>query len=325
MHLLNSGDGNDGAHLRLLYGNLLQTLELIQCVDLALDALVFIVVVDENNILSDADGAVGNLADTDAADIVIIVNGRDQNLRGSLRISGRSRDVLDDGFEQRLHGNSGASKIKRCNSGLCGSKNKRAVELLIVCAKVHEKLQNLIDDLSRTSSGTVDLVDADDDGKAKSHCLGQNKTGLRHRAFKCIHYKDDAVHHLQNTLYLTAEIGVAGSVKDVDFDAVVVDSGILTGNGNASLTFDGAGVHDSVGNRLVLAEHAALTKQAVNQSCFAVVNVSNDGNVSNVFSFLDHKNLYLIYMQKQFCFKPHDYSIGKANMQHGLHGNDMVE
>mgnify|MGYP007025271457 CR=1 FL=1 len=40
---------------------------------------------------------------------------------------------------------------------------------------------------------------------------------LRHGAFKSVHHQDDPVDHFQDALHLTAEIGMAGSVDNIDF------------------------------------------------------------------------------------------------------------
>ena len=49
------------------------------------------------------DGSIFNLADTNTANIFIIIDGTDQYLRLSIRISCGSRDMPDDGLEQGPH------------------------------------------------------------------------------------------------------------------------------------------------------------------------------------------------------------------------------
>src|ERR1035437_7519710 len=58
----------------------------------------------------------------------------------------------------------------------------------------------------------------------------------------------------------------------------------LGGNGDAALFFLVATIHDQVLAHfgLVIAEGLRLLEQAVNQGCFAVVNVRNDGNIADL-------------------------------------------
>ena len=71
--------------------------------------------------------------------------------------------MVDDGLEQGLHGHSRAAEVQRRDSAFSGCENKRAVQLIVVRAKVHQKFENFIDDLCRTRTRAVDLVDADND------------------------------------------------------------------------------------------------------------------------------------------------------------------
>jgi hypothetical protein len=62
----------------------------------------------------------------------------------------------------------------------------------------------------------VDLVDGNDRLQAEGQRFAEHELGLRHRAFGGVDQKDYAVHHVQDTLHLAAEIGVAWGVDDVD-------------------------------------------------------------------------------------------------------------
>ena len=94
-------------------------------------------------------------------------------------------------------------------------------------------------------------------------CTLKNETRLRHGTFCGIHQKNDAVYHLQNTLHLTAEVGVPGRVHNIDLDAVIVDCGILCKDCNAALAFEGTGVHDAGFNCLVFTKNTALFQHSV--------------------------------------------------------------
>ena len=60
-------------------------------------------VVDKDHLLIDADGSVIDFSDSDTAHVLIVVNGADQHLSGSFRVSLRSGDVVEDRLKERLH------------------------------------------------------------------------------------------------------------------------------------------------------------------------------------------------------------------------------
>ena len=73
---------------------------------------------------------------------------------------------------------------------------------------------------------------------------------------------------------------MTGGVDDVDLDAVVAYGGILRQNGDAPLTLQVVAVHDTLRYILILPECAALLEHFVHQGSLAVVNVGDNGNIS---------------------------------------------
>jgi hypothetical protein len=69
-------------------------------------------------------------------------------------------------------------------------------------------------------------------------------------------------------------------VHDVDVGAVVVDGGVLGQNRDATLFFEIVAVHHPFINLLVVAEGTGLAEQLVDECGLAVVNVSDNGDVS---------------------------------------------
>ena len=130
--------------------------------------------------------------------------------------------------------------------------------------------------------GAVHLVDHHDDLVAQLQCLAQHKTGLGHGALGGVHQQDDAVDHLEDPLHLAAKIGVARRVHDVDLHVLVVDGGVLGQNGDAALPLQIVGVHDPLHRGLVLAVDAALLEHFVHQGGLAVVDVGDNGDVSQL-------------------------------------------
>ena len=73
----------------------------------------------------------------------------------------------------------------------------------------------------------------------------------RHGALGGVDEQNDAVDHLQDTLDLAAEVGVARGVDDVDLDVLVLDRDVLGENRNAALALLVVGIQDAVLDLLV--------------------------------------------------------------------------
>ena len=73
---------------------------------------------------------------------------------------------------------------------------------------------------------------------------------------------------------------MTGGVHDVDLGGVVMHGGVFGQNSNAALAFQVVIVHHALFHNLVIPVYAALFEQLVHQGGFAMVNMSNDGNVA---------------------------------------------
>ena len=80
------------------------------------------------------------------------------------------------------------------------------------------------------------------------------------------------------------------------------DGGVLGEDGDAALAFEVVGIHDALDDLLVLAEGVRLAQQAVHEGGLAVVNVGDDGDVTEIGSFLEHI-LLLSTIRKQDYLK----------------------
>ena len=69
---------------------------------------------------------------------------------------------------------------------------------------------------------------------------------LRLRAVVRIDHEQHAVDHLHDALHFAAEIGVAGSVDDVDVVVVPVEGGVLRADGDALFPLEIHRVHDAL-------------------------------------------------------------------------------
>jgi hypothetical protein len=74
---------------------------------------------------------------------------------------------------------------------------------------------------------------------------------------------------------------VARSVNDVDLGAVVSNGGVLSENRDAAFFFQWIGVHDKHPNVLMSAEHMPLLEQGIHQSSLPMIDVGDNGNVSD--------------------------------------------
>ncbi len=129
----------------------------------------------------------------------------------------------------------------------------------------------------------VDLVDHDDRAQVEFERLAQHEARLRHHALGRVDEQEHALHHLQHALDLTAEIGVAGGVDDVEFDVAVADGGVLRQDRDAALAFERVRIHHARARRLPLAKDAALLEHGVDERRLAVVDVGDDRDVPDIW------------------------------------------
>ena len=255
-------------------------------------------------------GAVVNAQQGETAQERRSIQVGDVGLQRHVLVVGGAGDTVEDCLEQGLEVLGGQLAVARvlqgALAGLGGGVDDGDVhegvhvdvDALVheVLAQRQEQVGRLGDDLFDTRVGAVDLVDDDDDGQVGLEGLAQHEAGLRERALGGIDHEDDAVDHRQASLDLATEVGVAGGVDDVDDDAIleaqglsrragVVDGGVLGENGDALLTLEVAGVHDALAglfDRVALGERSGLPEHCVNQRGLAMIDVCDDGDISQV-------------------------------------------
>src|SRR5690606_13549989 len=111
--------------------------------------------------------------------------------------------------------------------------------------------------------------------------LAQHEARLGHRAFGRIDEKEDAVGHLEHALDLAAEVRVTGRVDQVDLHTVPGKRDILRENGDAALPLEIVRVEDALPEVLVARDRAGLPEEAVDHGRLPVVDMRNDGDVSD--------------------------------------------
>ncbi len=154
------------------------------------------------------------------------------------------------------------------------------VELLVVGIEADEEIEHLVEHFLDALIGAVDLVDDDDGLEAQRERLAGHELGLRHGAFGAVDQQDDAFDHGEDALDLAAEVGVAGRVDDVDARAFPLDGGRLGKDRNATLFLQIIGIHRPFFHPLVVAEGAGLAEKLIDERCLAVVDVRDDGDIS---------------------------------------------
>src|SRR5256714_13171632 len=92
----------------------------------------------------------------------------------------------------------------------------RKIELLIARFQFDEEIKDQVERFARFRVLSVDLVNDDDGLETILQRLAQNETSLRLRSVVGIDYQQHAIDHLHDPLDFTAEVGVAGSVYNID-------------------------------------------------------------------------------------------------------------
>ena len=261
-------------------------------------------------------GAVVDADQTESAEEVGGIDVGDVGLQRRAFLVFRSRNVLDDGLEQRLE----VVVVRQAAvfrlvfgsvTGLGGAVNDRKVEegILIevdaflddVLGQAEQQVGGLTDDFGDSGVRTIGLVHAQDDRKLGFEGLAQHETGLRQRALGSVDEQHDAIDHGDATLHLATEIGVARGIDDVEGDAFrmavlggqragVLHRGVLGEDGDALLAFQIVGIHHTVRDFLTLVEHVGLGQHRVDQGGLTVIDVCHNRYISDIAANR-HRNL----------------------------------
>ena len=192
-----------------------------------------------------------------------------------------ARHVVEDRLEQGLQIGARLLQLGRGGAGAARGIKERSVELLVGGLQIDEQPQHLVVHPERLGVGAVDLVDRDDRPEAQRQRLPGDEPGLRHRPLRRIHQDQHPVHHAQDALDLAAEIRVAGGVHDVDLGSLPAHRRVLGQDGDAPLPLQRVRVHHPLFHLLVGAERPRLPQHLIHQGGLAVVDVSDDGEVTD--------------------------------------------
>ena len=171
---------------------------------------------------------------SDAARIIRVVERSNQHLQRPL-IRRRRRDRIDNRIEQV------SNILRRLLPVLAHPVVFRRtidygeIKLLLRSVEIAHQVEDHLVNLLGAAIRFVHLIDDDDRLQANLQSLLQDEARLRHRSFKSIDQEQTAIGHIQNTLYLSAEVRVARRVYNVDFSISIVDGDIFGEDRYASL------------------------------------------------------------------------------------------
>ena len=236
----------------------------------------------QRDLLTGLDRTRVNAADRDPAHIVGPIEIRHQHLQRRVGINLGAGDRFEHQVEQRLHRVAGHIRVIRRVPAFARGENMREVVEHVLAAEIHEQLETFVERFVRSSIGAIDLVDDDNRLQLALERLGEHVPGLRHRPFGRVDKHQRAVGHPQHALDLAAEVGVARRVDEIDFHAVVVEGDVLGQDRDAALALQVVRVENAIADELAGTELAALAQQAIDERRLAVIDVGDDGDVTNV-------------------------------------------
>ena len=150
-----------------------------------------------------------------------------------------------------------------------------------------EQFESLIQNPVGTGAVTINFVDHDNRPEAHLESFLSDKPGLRHWPVYRVHQQQDRVDHAQDTLHLTAKVGMSRSVHDIDvvaiFAVVPGDGCILGQDRDPPLPLEFVRVHHPHGRSRPIAQRSRLLQHLVHERGFAMVDMGNYGNISELF------------------------------------------
>jgi hypothetical protein len=93
--------------------------------------------------------------------------------------------------------------------------------------------------------------------------------------------EQDAVHHFHDPLDFAAKISVTRCIDDVDPVTVPLKSCILRANRDSFFALEIHRIHHALFNLLIGAKRPRLAQQLIDQSSLAMIDVRNDGDITN--------------------------------------------
>ena len=260
---------------------------------------VFAIHFQTGECLANFDGAGVHPADGGDTAVIIVAKRGDENLQGRVKIHHGGWNVAQDGLEKRLEVRAEFGG----ETGLGGSGlgvDDREIGLLVGGAQFNEQVKGLVENAFGFCIFAVNFINNDHGFVAHFEGFLEHETGLRHGTFGSIHQQQHTVHHIHDAFHFAAEIGVTGCIHDVDLDRFASDrirdgdGRVLGQDGDATLALEVVRVHHALGYLLVVTEGVRLAQETIHQGGFAMVDVGNDGNVTEIGACFEHKSAFRV-------------------------------
>ena len=152
-----------------------------------------------------------------------------------------------------------------------------------------EQIEGLVDRPVRPGALTIDLVDDEDGLQPRLESLVGHETGLGHRSLDRIDQQQHRIDHRQAALHFAAEISVARGIDNVDAASVPIDRGVLGQDRDAALAFELVRIHHAFLHLPELGEGTGLTQELVDERRFAMIDMGDDGDVTQLFDRIVHR------------------------------------
>jgi len=153
---------------------------------------------------------------------------------------------------------------------------------------LQKEVEHFVDDFVGSGIFPVDFIDDDDGSQSDFEGFSEDESGLRHRTFGGIDEDEATVSHTEDAFDFPAEVGVTGRVDDIDFDPLKRDGNVFGKNGDAPFPFKIVGVENLLSGQLGIPELSALPEHTIDERSFAVIDVSDNGNVSEIGAEFGH-------------------------------------
>jgi hypothetical protein len=281
-----AGQAHDIAGMRFRNLNALHAFEVVN--HRYLPARNFAVAMAANRGITHFDFSLVNFTKRNSPEVIAVIQIGDEHLESVTGARARGRDMFGNGVKQRLHRGAVIGQVQFGVARFGGAINEGEIQLLVRGIQRNEKLEDLVQDFFRIRILTVNFVDDNNRLGARFQRFTQDEPGLRLRTFGGIHDQQHAVNHVHDAFDFAAKIRVAGGVHDINVVVLVFEGGVLGANGDAFFTLQIHGIHEAFGRRLDLvgAEGAGLLEEAIHEGGLAVVNVRDDGDITNMLHFI---------------------------------------
>ena len=238
----------------------------------------------ERHPLPVANGTSYDASDCKRSSVVVRLYGRNQHLKGPVRLTTRRRDVFDNRLEQGPQIRERLLERARALAIPSDRVDYRELDLAFCRVEIDEQVENLVEYFFGPRVLAVDFVDDDDGGEFQFQRLRQHEASLGEWALGGIDEQHDAVNHPERPFHFTAKVGVTGRVHNVDLDVSVPDGRIFGHDRDAFFPFEIHRVHDALSHGLVCAKYPALPQHGVDERGFAMIDVCDYGDITQIHS-----------------------------------------